>query len=361
MEQTTFIEFRSHDVLFIILVSLIVFVGAFIVFVVGYLSRRFLEKHYQEGPDASTTTTTTNSNNEEESSLYDNYLFWWIPSLLIVLGCATMTLGGAITARGARTTTDHHFSPLGPILYLFGLVLSFVGRFIHTESQSKIEQLLPKSKVLNTRLSLYLYTTSCLVIPGLILLAEYATIGMTYLNTYDYHGPMRVTGWQVDEISRSVDGRTTQVFCGKPQVAFGGNWGCPTAPETWCTDAAYDPDCVKEDHKEAEDCVRDKFGLYGMVVNSTNVDMSLPPGEDMDWPYSGNFHGGCDSCSILSQTQLDVQFQFTVRIFENRIWSRCCWILLISVFHCSMGCTLRMLARRERLHPARSKHQRLYQ
>ena len=61
MEQTTFLEFKSHDVLFIILVSLIVFVGAFIVFVVGYLSRRFLEKHYQEGPDASTTTTTSTS------------------------------------------------------------------------------------------------------------------------------------------------------------------------------------------------------------------------------------------------------------------------------------------------------------
>ena len=321
MEQIAVLEFKSYGTLFIILVNIIVFSGACIVLVVGCLSRRFHQEHYQEGQDATatatTTTNTTNSKAEEESSLYDNYLSWWTPSLLIVLGCATMTMGGVITACGARTTIDHHISPLGPILYLLGLLLSFVGRFIHTESRSKNEQLLPKSKGMNSRLSLYLYTTSCLVIPGLILLAEYCAVGVAYFNTYDYHDIMRVTGWQVDEISLSVDGKTTHMFSGKPQVTFGGRWGCPTSPETWCTDASYDPDCVKEDYQEAEDCIRDKFGLYDMALNSTNVNKSIPPGEDMDWPYSGYFYGGCGSCSIISQAQLDVQFQFADRILKT--------------------------------------------
>jgi hypothetical protein len=247
-------------------------------------------------------------------------------------GCAMMTTGGALTAIAAQGPQG--VTAIGPILYLLGMLVFFVGRFIYVEARNTHEKIATKTIQLNQRLCKYLFSTSCLLIPGFILLAMVCRLETIYLKDYEYNGVMRVTGWAVENSvweTDELDTAGTQ-YLGKPRVAFGEQWGCPSTPATWCEVLVYEPDCVFPDREQAAQCVREKYKLYEASSSSSSVtptssewtdddypvvpdfDRSKAPDLDPSWPHYAVFHGDCDTCTIVSPSEVEAKVKFVNKI-----------------------------------------------
>ena len=157
-----------------------------------------------------------------------------------------------------------------------------------------------------------LLSTLFLLIPGLVVLAMYSR-QMAFIQGFTYLGPMRVTGFTVEK--RHIRGiNEHDIFFGKPEVSWGGEWGCPQSSDTWCTAAVFEPDCIYCDDPEHRACIGNKQGNeadaevcvaleYKMnqwypIIDffDPTFDSNVPPEEDaVQWP-SATFYGNCETC-----------------------------------------------------------------
>jgi hypothetical protein len=101
---------------------------------------------------------------------------------------------------------------------------------------------------------------------------------------------------------------------GKPEVSWGGEWGCPQSPDTWCTAAVFEPNCIYCDDPKYTECTGEKQGneadaegcvalRYKLDRWYTTIDFldptfdtNVPPEEDdVQWPYV-TLYGNCETC-----------------------------------------------------------------
>lgn len=221
-----------------------------------------------------------------------------------------LTLEACISLLVWATVTRciYHLDENSQIMGIFGLVIAVL--FLWFPLACMTDFLATKSEgILGAMLVL---STVFLLIPGLVVLAMYSR-QMAFIQGFTYLGPMRVTGFTVDMRHNRGIGEH-YLFFGKPEVSWGGEWGCPQLSDTWCTAAVFDPDCIYCDDPKYRECAGNKQGneadaevcvaleykmdpWYTMINFSdptfdTNVS---PEKDDVQWP-SATFYGNCETC-----------------------------------------------------------------
>ena len=188
---------------------------------------------------------------------------------------------------------------------------------------------------------LFLTGVALLVVPGLVVLAIYCKRMMT-VEDFNYHGPMRITGYTVDFNKGHISCRSGGVCDGyeaSSQVEWGMSWGCPDEAANYtCTTLIVEPECTQfttencearrrrlvtsqgtrrldcgtiqsdEDARsKAEHCIKEKYDLYAWLKNISfdqpNYDPAVRPDKDPTWPWA-IFYGDCSKCKAILSSPL---------------------------------------------------------
>jgi hypothetical protein len=159
---------------------------------------------------------------------------------------------------------------------------------------------------------LIVVSTLFLLIPGLVIISMYSR-QMAYIQGFTYLGPMRVTGFRAEmRHRRGINGH--DVYFGKPEMSWGGEWGCPQSPDTWCKAAVFEPDCIYCDDPKYTDYIGSKQGNGADAVECVALEYKMdrwctiinfldptfdknvsPEEDDVQWP-SATFFGNCETC-----------------------------------------------------------------
>jgi hypothetical protein len=223
--------------------------------------------------------------------------------VLTLEACISLLAWAAVTQR------VDHLDENPPIIGIVGLItatvllwfpLIFMSDFFTIKSEAILGIML-------------VISTLFLLIPGLVVLAIYSR-QMASIKGFTYLGRMRVTGFTV-EMRHRRGINEHYIFFGKPEVSWGGEWGCPQSPEgTWCTAAVFEPNCIYCDDPKYTECAGNKRGneaeaevcvaleykvnQWYTLINflDPTFDMNVPPEEDdVQWP-SATFYGNCETC-----------------------------------------------------------------
>mmetsp|Transcript_22596 Transcript_22596/g.37375 ORF Transcript_22596/g.37375 Transcript_22596/m.37375 type:complete len:296 (+) Transcript_22596:47-934(+) len=134
---------------------------------------------------------------------------------------------------------------------------------------------------------------------------------------HNYEGIMRVTSVSAGAISKSND---SNIWRGKVEVAFGGEWACPDAPDTRCIATLWDPsnrcdvyncqggedECTIEhmarEKLQTQHCMDKRFPNYQPWVDlvqhkNSSEDFATAPIKHAGWPTIA-LMGDCSTCEV---------------------------------------------------------------
>lgn len=198
--------------------------------------------------------------------------------------------------------------------------------------------------------TIYVLSTSFLVVPGLVVLTMYFH-GMDFVSSYSYLGPMRIMGFTVDSLDIPGDeyfGGYT-IYFGMPEVGWGREWACPEE-KMWCQAFVKISECQYRDDSgdsryhlggksDATDCVRNQYNIsyWEETVGfpESQFNQTIRPDQDPNWPIDV-FYGDCSSCTALDPEAVDdkVEYAQTLKWIGGGLALAGAGVYLVLGLHC---------------------------